>query len=142
MGGGNPTAVDHENVPGAIFGIPQIGTVGLTEEVAAKRYKTVAVYSAKSTPLMHQLTGNEWKKATFKIVADHSNGKVLGVHICAPEAGEMVQGFAVAVKAGATVKHFTSTIGVHPTSAEDLVQMKTPSYFYVDGERQEKLTAS
>lgn len=139
---GSPRSPDHENVPCAVFAIPQIGTVGLTEEQAKAKFATVAVYVTKTTPLMHQLTGNAFKKCVLKLVADHSTGKVVGIHICAPEAGEMIQGFAVAVKAGATMRDFTSTIGVHPTLAEDLCSMRTPSYFYVNGERQEKLNAS
>lgn len=139
---GQPRAPSHTDVPCAVFTNPQIATVGLTEEVAATGTKIVAVYKSVFPPLMHQMTGFEHKKVVLKIIADHATGAVLGMHICAPEAAEMIQGFAVAIKAGAKLRDFHATIGLHPTVVEDLCSMRTPSYFYVNGKRTDSIASS
>ena len=141
--GNEPTKPMHDNIPSAVFSIPQIGTCGLTEEEAKGKYETVAVYKGTSNPLMHKLTGNTYKKWVAKILTDHSTGKLIGVHMLAADAGEVIQALGLCVKMGGTIKDVNNTIGVHPTSAEEQCGMKTPEYFYVKGERVDKLpTAS
>lgn len=140
--GNQPTAPCHKNVPSAVFTIPQIGTVGLTEEQAAKEFKTVAIYKSSFKPLMHNITGAAHKKFLVKVVVDHSTGTVVGVHLCGAETGEIIQGVAIAVKMGAKISDFYSTIGVHPTSAEELCSLRTPSYYVVGGVKMESLPTS
>ena len=129
----NPVAPDHTNVPAAVFSIPPIGTVGLLEEDAAKSFDTVAVYKSRFQPLMHQMSGATHKKFLVKIITDHASGRVLGVHLLGNPAPEIIQGVGIAVKMGAKISDFYGTIGVHPTSAEEMCSMRTPEYFYIKG---------
>jgi trypanothione-disulfide reductase len=140
--GDKPRATDHTNIACAVFSIPPIGTVGLIEEDAAKKFAQVAVYSSSFTPLMHNMTGSSHKKFMVKVVTNHEDGKVLGVHLLGADAPEIIQAVGIAVKMGAKISDFYSTIGVHPTSAEELCSMRTPSYFYVNNSRMEKLPES
>lgn len=137
--GGKPRATDHTNVACAVFSIPPIGTVGMVEEDAAKKFPQVAVYSSSFTPLMHNMTGSSHKKFMVKAVTNHEDGKVLGVHMLGSDSPEIIQAVGIAVKMGAKISDFYNTIGVHPTSAEELCSMRTPSYYYVNGTRMEKL---
>lgn len=121
----NPRSPDHENVPAAVFSQPPIGTVGLTEEAAREAGHNVVVYRSTFRALKHTLTGGE-ERTLMKLVVDGLSDRVLGLHMVGPEAGEIVQGFAVAIKAGATKADFDATIGIHPTSAEEFVTMRTP----------------
>ena len=122
----NPTQVDHDHVPTAVFSQPPIGTVGLTEEEArAVRDDPVDVYRTHFRPMKNVLPGRE-ERTMMKIVVCRRTDKVLGVHIIGADAPEIVQGFAVAVKAGVTKKQFDATVGIHPTSAEELVTMYQP----------------
>lgn len=123
--GGDPRSPDHENVPAAVFSQPPVGTVGLTEEQAREQYEGIDVYRSSFRALKHTLTGGE-EKTLMKLIVDRASDKVIGLHMVGPEAGEIVQGFAVAIKAGATKADFDATIGVHPTSAEEFVTMRTP----------------
>lgn len=114
----------YDNVPTAIFSHPNVGTVGLTEAEARHQYKHVDIYRTKFRPMKHTLSGRE-ERVMMKLVVDADTDKVLGVHMVGPEAGETIQGFAVALKAGATKAVFDSTIGIHPTAAEEFVTMRT-----------------
>ena len=124
---------DYTAVPSAVFSIPQIGTVGLTEDEAGKAYPRVAIYRSRFTPLMHKLSGQSYKGFLCKAVVDAATSRVVGVHICGSDAAEIVQAVGIAVKMGAKIQDFYGTIGVHPTSAEELCSMRTPSYWVVDG---------
>lgn len=114
----------YDNVPTAVFSHPNVGTVGLTEAEARHQYKNIDIYLTKFRPMKHTLSGRE-ERVMMKLVVDADTDKVLGVHMVGPEAGETIQGFAVALKAGATKAIFDSTIGIHPTAAEEFVTMRT-----------------
>jgi glutathione reductase (NADPH) len=124
--GGTPTAPDHELVATAVFTRPEIGTVGLSEEKALARGHTVDIYKANFRPLKHTLSGRD-EKMLMKLVVDANTDRVLGCHIFGPEAGEMAQLVAIALKMGATKAQFDSTVAVHPTMAEELVTIRTKS---------------
>jgi glutathione reductase (NADPH) len=121
-GGGS---MDYEGVPTAIFSNPNVGTVGLSEAKARERHGDVAVYRTAFGPLRHQLTGSG-EQVLMKLVVERHSERVLGVHMVGPDAGEIIQGFAVALKCGATKRQFDATIGIHPTIAEELVTMREP----------------
>lgn len=117
--------VDYNMIPTAVFSLPNIGTVGLSEEQALEEGHTVQVFESSFRPM--KLTLTECQERTFmKLVVDAETDKVLGCHMVGHEAGEIVQGLAIAMKAGATKQHFDETIGVHPTAAEEFVTMRTP----------------
>lgn len=119
----NPTVADHSGVPTAVFSLPSIGTVGLTEEEARECYPAVDVYRSDFRPLKHTLSGSE-ERTMMKLVVDAASDRVLGCHMVGPDAGEIIQGFAVALKCGATKKQFDGTVGIHPTAAEEFVTMR------------------
>ena len=121
----NPLSPDHENVPAAVFSQPPVGTVGLTEAQARERYGDIDVYRSSFRALKHTLTDGA-ERTLMKLIVDRKSDRVIGLHMVGPEAGEIVQGFAVAIKAGATKKDFDATIGIHPTSAEEFVTMRNP----------------
>ena len=121
-----PTAPDHECVATAVFTRPEIGAVGMTEEKALERGHTIDIYKAHFRPLKHALTGRE-EKTLMKLIVDTADDKILGCHIFGPEAGEMIQLVAVALKMGATKAEFDATVAVHPTVAEELVTMRYKS---------------
>ncbi len=123
--GGEPTAPDHEQVPAAVFSQPPVGSVGLTEARARELHEQLDVYRSRFRPLKHTLTGSE-ETAMMKIIVDRPSDRVLGVHVVGADAAEIVQGFAVALKCGATKAQFDATIAIHPTSAEELVTMRDP----------------
>ena len=118
-----PTSVDYENIPTAVFSQPNIGTVGLTESEAKERYSDIAIYKSVFTPMKHTLSGFD-EKTMMKMIVRKSTDRVLGIHMVGPEAGEIIQGMAVAIRAGATKSVFDSTIGIHPTAAEEFVTMR------------------
>ncbi|MED5262532.1 MAG: glutathione-disulfide reductase [Myxococcota bacterium] len=122
---GQPTSPDHRDVPSAVFSQPAIGTVGLTESEARESGSPIDVYVSEFRPLRHTLTGSE-ERTLMKLVVDRSSQRVLGVHVVSPDAAEIVQGFAVAVKCGATKADLDATIPIHPTTAEELVTMREP----------------
>lgn len=115
--------IDYDNVPTAVFSQPNAGTVGLTEEQARGQFSQVDIYRSAFKPMRNTLSGNE-ERTMMKLVVDAETDKVLGVHMVGPSAGEIMQGFAVALKAGATKAVFDTTIGIHPTSAEEFVTMR------------------
>lgn len=120
-----PTEPDYDKVPTAVFSRPPIGTVGLTEAEARERGHAVRIYRSRFRPLKHTLSGSD-ERALYKLVVDDDTDRVLGLHILGPDAGEITQGFAVAIKMGATKADFDATIAIHPTSAEELVTMREP----------------
>jgi glutathione reductase (NADPH) len=122
----NPSgrSVSYENVPTCVFSQPNLGTVGLTEEDAGKRYGAIEIYRSTFRPMKHTLSGRD-EQTMMKLVVDKASQKVVGLHMVGADAGEIVQGFAVAIKMGATKKDFDATIGIHPTAAEELVTMRT-----------------
>ncbi len=122
--GGTPRKPDYEGVPCAVFSQPSLGTVGLSEAEARERYD-VEIYRSSFRPLKHTLTGRP-EKTLMKLVVDRASDRVLGVHMMGPEAGEIIQGFAVALQCGATKTQFDATVGIHPTSAEELVTLREP----------------
>jgi len=135
--GGIDRPVDHVNVASTVFTTPELGTVGYTEEAAAEKFKNISVFKTRFKPMAHSFPKTE-AYTLMKIIVDTATDKVIGCHISTDGAGEMIQGVAIAVKMGATKKDFDCTIGIHPTSAEELVTMRTPSYKYVDGKKVEE----
>lgn len=123
---GVDSGVDYEFVPSAVFSQPTIGTVGFTEAEARERFGDVAVFKSRFTPLKHSMTGIE-EKTFMKMLVRRSDDRVVGVHMLGPEAGEIIQGLAVAMRAGATKTCFDTTIGIHPTAAEEFVTMREPA---------------
>lgn len=117
--------MSYENVATAIFSHPNVGTVGLSEEDARAKGLDIAIYRSTFTPLKHTLTGRQEKSLT-KLVVDRKTDRVLGVHMVGPEAGEVVQGFAVALNCNVTKAQLDATIGIHPTLAEEFVTMREP----------------
>ncbi|MHC2297369.1 glutathione-disulfide reductase [Rhizobium mongolense] len=130
----NPTKPDHEQIATAVFSQPEIGTVGLSEEEAAKRYRELEVYRAQFRPLKATLSGRS-EKMLMKLIVDAESRKVVGVHILGHDAGEMAQILGITLKAGCTKEDFDRTMAVHPTAAEELVTMYVPSYRIRGGER-------
>ncbi len=118
-----PMPVDYANIPTAVFCQPNIATVGLTEEQARERFENVAVYVSDFKPMKHTLSGRD-ERCLMKLIVDKQSDKVLGAHMVGAEAGEIMQGLAVAIKAGATKAIFDQTIGIHPTAAEEFVTMR------------------
>jgi glutathione reductase (NADPH) len=115
--------ISYDLIPTAVFTHPNIGTVGLGEEQAKARGHRVAIFRSEFKALKHTLSGST-ERTLMKLVVDADTDRVLGVHMVGAEAGEIVQGFAVALKAGATKAVFDSTIGIHPTAAEEFVTMR------------------
>ena len=120
--GGEATAMDYRNVPTAVFSTPPVGTVGLTE-AEARKLGPVDVYVSTFTPLKHTLTGRA-ERTFMKLVVERGSERVLGLHMVGADAPEIVQGFAVALKCGATKRDFDSTVGIHPTAAEEFVTLR------------------
>ncbi|MEZ4252546.1 MAG: glutathione-disulfide reductase [Polyangiales bacterium] len=124
--GGQPDAsVDYDLVPTAVFATPEVATVGLTEEAAWHRGERPKIFRSTFRPMKHTLSGLPYRMM-MKLVVCEVTDRVLGVHVVGPDAGEIVQGFAVALRAGATKAQLDATIGIHPTAAEELVTMRTP----------------
>ncbi|MCO6059201.1 glutathione-disulfide reductase [Pseudomonas sp. MOB-449] len=117
--------VDYDHIPTAVFSLPNIGTVGLTEQQARAKGHQVKLFESRFRPMKLTLTENQ-ERTLMKLVVDAETDRVLGCHMVGPEAGEIVQGLAVALKAGATKRIFDETIGVHPTAAEEFVTLRTP----------------
>ena len=117
--------VDYKMIPTAVFSLPNIGTVGLTEEEAREAGHEVVIFESRFRPMKLTLTECQ-EKTLMKLVVDGKTDKVLGCHMVGPDAGEIVQGLAIALKAGATKRDFDDTIGVHPTAAEEFVTLRTP----------------
>ncbi|MEH6750930.1 MAG: glutathione-disulfide reductase [Paracoccaceae bacterium] len=123
--GGNPTPVDHDLIPTAIFTQPEMGTIGLSEE-AARDLEPVEIYCTSFKPMQSAFAGSP-RRVLMKLVVSIATRKVLGCHIVAPQAGEMIQMAGIAIKMGATKEDFDRTVAVHPTMAEEMVTMKSPT---------------
>jgi glutathione reductase (NADPH) len=124
--GNAATTMDYEFVPTAVFSQPNIGTVGFTEEAARTLGLELEIFKSEFKPMKHTLSGRD-ERTLMKLIVDQSSDRVIGLHMVGPDAGEICQGMAVAMKAGATKAHFDSTVGIHPTAAEEFVTMRTPS---------------
>ena len=125
FGGHAARHVDYELIPTVIFGHPPIGTVGLTEPAARARYgnEDVKVFRSSFVPLYHAVTAAK-PRTEMKLVTIGPEQRIVGLHVVGPGADEMLQGFAVAVRMGATKKDFDDTVAIHPTSAEEFVTMR------------------
>jgi glutathione reductase (NADPH) len=130
----HPVSPDHDLIATAVFSQPEIGTVGLSEEDAAKKYDELEVYRAEFRPMKATLSGRN-EKTIMKLIVNAADRKVVGVHILGHEAGEMAQLLGITLKAGCTKNDFDRTMAVHPTAAEELVTMYAPSYRITSGER-------
>lgn len=117
-------AMDYENIPSTVFCHPNLGTVGLTEQEALAKGLDTDIYLATVKQLKHSLSGRN-ELAMIKLVVDKVTDRVIGLHLVGPDAGEIIQGFAVAMNAGATKSDFDRTLGIHPTLAEELVTMRS-----------------
>jgi len=115
--------VDYNAIPTAVFSHPNIGTVGLSEQQARREFSNIDVYESEFRHLKHTLSGNS-ERTYMKLVVDKDSDKVLGIHMVGADAGEIIQGLAVAIKAGVTKTVLDSTIGIHPTAAEEFVTMR------------------
>ncbi len=121
--GKKPTKVDHTTIPTAVFTTPEIGTVGLTEAVARAKGQSIDIYKANFRPMKSTLSG-ALDRTIMKLVVDQGSQKVLGVHVLGPDAGEIIQMAAIALKLGATKADFDATVALHPSAAEELVTMR------------------
>ncbi len=121
--------VSYELIPTAVFSQPNIGTVGLTEEQAREQCPQLAVYTSNFRALKHTLSGSE-ERTLMKMLVDRRTDRIVGVHMVGDDAGEIIQGIGIALKAGATKAIFDQTIGIHPTAAEEFVTMRTPTRSY------------
>jgi glutathione reductase (NADPH) len=121
--GGVATAADHVNVPHAVFSLPPVGVVGLTEAQAREVCAAVKVYKTTFRPLKYTLSGRN-ERTLMKLVVDADTQRVLGAHMVGPDAPEIIQGVAIAVKAGLTKQDFDSTVALHPTAAEEFVTLR------------------
>ncbi len=130
----NPTAPDHDTIATAVFSQPEIGTVGLSEDEASRRFGELEIYRASFRPMRHTLSGRD-EKMLMKLVVDAATRKVIGAHVLGPDAGEMAQLLGIPLKAGLAKEDFDRTMAVHPTAAEELVTMYKPSYRVRNGER-------
>jgi len=119
--------VDYDFIATAVFCQPNIGTVGYTEAQAKEKYGSVAVYKSEFKHMKHTLSGLG-ERTFMKLLVDQASDRVVGCHMVGADAGEIVQGIAIAMKAGATKADFDSTIGIHPTAAEEFVTMREPAY--------------
>ncbi len=118
--------VDYNTIATAVFSLPNMATVGLTEEEARKQGHKVVLFESRFRPMKLTMTGS-LERSLMKLVVDAETDKVLGCHMAGPDAGEIMQGMAVALKAGATKRIFDDTVGIHPTAAEEFVTMRTPT---------------
>lgn len=117
--------IDYSNIATTVFCQPNIGTVGMTEEQAKADYSNVVKYRSSFRAMKHTISGSD-ERTLMKLLVDGDTDKILGVHMVGPDAGEIMQGIAIAIKAGATKADFDATIGIHPTAAEEFVTMREP----------------
>ncbi|TVS17879.1 MAG: glutathione-disulfide reductase [Gammaproteobacteria bacterium] len=120
-----PAKVDYDAIPTAVFCQPNIGTVGPTEVQARERFGDISVFESVFRPMKHTMTGSE-ERTLMKLIVRSSDDRVVAAHMVGPDAGEIIQGLGVAIKAGATKAHFDATVGIHPTAAEEFVTMREP----------------
>ena len=122
--GNNERLADHGNVPSAVFSQPPIGSVGLSEQQAREKYSNIDTYSSEFRTLKHSITANT-ERTLMKLVVDADSDKVVGAHMIGHDAAEIMQGIAIAIKAGASKADFDATVGIHPSSAEEFCTMRT-----------------
>jgi glutathione reductase (NADPH) len=118
--------IDYSNIATTVFCQPNIGTVGMTEEQARADYSNVVKYRSSFRGMKHSMSGSD-ERSLMKLLVDGDTDKILGVHMVGADAGEIMQGIAVAIKAGATKADFDATVGIHPTAAEEFVTMREPA---------------
>jgi glutathione reductase (NADPH) len=121
--GGKDIKVDHAQIPTAVFSQPEIGTVGMTEAQAREAYPKIDIYKTSFRPMKHTLSGRD-ERTLMKLVVDGESDRVLGCHICGPDAGEMAQLLGISIRLGAKKSDFDATMAVHPTASEELVTMR------------------
>lgn len=121
--GNQPRVADHQNVPSAVFSQPPVATVGLSEQQARAAYSAVDTYTSTFKILKHTLTNND-ERTMMKLVVDADSDRVLGAHMIGTDAAEIMQGIAIAIKAGASKADFDATVGIHPSSAEEFCTMR------------------
>ena len=121
--GGRRVAIDHRNVPHAVFSQPPVGTVGLSEAAAVAACARIEVYATTFRPLKYTLSGRN-ERTLVKLVVDEASQRVVGAHMVGPDAPEIIQGLAIAVKAGLTKDQFDATVALHPTAAEEFVTLR------------------
>ena len=119
----NPTPVDHEFIATAVFTEPEVGTIGMGEEEAREKCRTVDIYKSRFRPMFHTLSGRD-EKTLMKLIVDGDSDRVVGCHIVGPDAAEMVQMAAISIRMGATKADFDATMALHPCAAEELVTMR------------------
>ena len=122
--GGGAAPLNYANIPSTVFSQPPLGQVGLTEAQAAQRHR-IQVFVSEFRPMKHTLSGRD-ERTLMKLIVDQDTDRVLGAHMVGPEAGEIIQGIAIALTCGATKAQFDATVGIHPTAAEEWVTMRTP----------------
>ena len=122
---GQNLSTDYADIPTAVFSHPNIGTVGLSEEQAREKYADLDIYKSDFKPMLHTLSGRD-ERTLMKLIVDKASDRVVGCHMVGPDAGEIIQGMGVALKAGATKAQFDATVGIHPTAAEEFVTMRDP----------------
>ncbi|GGX79036.1 glutathione reductase [Litchfieldella qijiaojingensis] len=119
-----PRPLDYQNIATAVFCHPNIGTVGLSEEAARERFDAIRVYRTDFRPMKHTLSASD-ERCLMKLIVDDVSDRVVGAHMVGEEAGEVIQGIAIAVRAGLTKADFDATVGIHPTGAEEFVTMRS-----------------
>ena len=119
----NPTKMDHADVPSAVFSNPPVGVVGLSEDEARRQYHEIDIYQARFRPMKNALSGRG-ERTFLKLVVDAKSDRVVGCHMLGPDAPEIIQGLAIAVKCGATKQQFDQTVGIHPSAAEEFVTLR------------------
>jgi glutathione reductase (NADPH) len=119
----NPMPIDHADVPTAVFSHPECATVGMTEEHARTVFGAVDVYVTRFRPMRNILAGRA-EKTLMKLVVDPASDRVLGAHMVGPDAPEIIQGMAIAIRCGATKRQFDRTVGIHPSAAEEFVTLR------------------
>lgn len=123
--GGQYSRLDYDHIPTCVFSQPNAATVGLTEQQARERCGEISIYRSTFRPLKHTLSGRN-ERTIVKIIVEKATDRVVGAHMLGPDAGEIIQGIAIAIKAGATKSIFDSTLGIHPTAAEEFVTLRQP----------------
>jgi glutathione reductase (NADPH) len=118
--------LNYENIPTSVFSHPNIATVGLTEAQAREKFTQISIYESDFRQLRHTITGRN-ERTYMKLVVDTISDRVVGMHMLGAEAGEIIQGFATAINCGLTKSQLDSTLGIHPTVAEEFVTMRTVS---------------
>lgn len=123
--GDTESVVAYDFIPTAVFCQPNIGTVGFTEEEARAHFRDITQFKSTFKPMKHTISGRD-EKSLMKLIVDTATDRVVGAHMVGPDAGEIMQGLAIAMRAGATKALFDTTIGIHPTAAEEFVTMREP----------------